>query len=48
MTPWEEEQEKEDARIWKRPQRRFIKDIPFYPGMIPEPLVNFDLGYKFK
>lgn len=47
MTPWELAQEKEDARIWKRPERRFIKDKPFYPGII-EPLVNFDLGYKFK
>lgn len=48
MTPWELQEEAEDAKIWKRPQRRFIKDIPFYPYTIPEPLVNFDLGYKHK
>ncbi len=46
MTPWEEEQEKQDAEIWGRPRRYFIKDKPFYHGIIPEPLVNFDLGYK--
>lgn len=45
MTPWEEEQEKEDAYIWKRPRRTFIKDPPFYPWCPPEPKVNFDLGY---
>lgn len=48
MTPWEQEQEREDAAIWKRPQRYFIKDPPFYPYVIPEPLVNFDLGWKNK
>lgn len=46
MTPWEEEQEREDAKIWCRPRRYFIHDIPFYPGCPPEPKVNFDLGYK--
>lgn len=48
MTPKEEEEEREDAKIWKRPRRTFIYDIPFYPGLPPEPYVNFDLGYKHK
>ncbi len=48
MTPWEEEQEREDAKIWKRPRRSFIFDPPFYPYTIPEPLVNFNLGFKDK
>ncbi len=47
MTPWEEEQERQDAEIWKRPRRAFIKDIPFYPGCPPEPRVNFNLNYPF-
>lgn len=45
MTPWEEEQEKQDAEIWKRPRRSFIFDKPFYPVPL-EPLVNFSLGFK--
>lgn len=48
MTPWEKEQERMDAAIWKRPQRDFILDIPFYPGIPPTPLVNFDLKYKYE
>lgn len=46
MTPWEEEQEKMDARIWKRPRRHFILDPPFHPECPPEPVVNFNLGFK--
>lgn len=48
MTPWEEEQEREDSRIWKRPRRYFIHDPPFHPECIPEPLVNFNLRFKDK
>lgn len=48
MTPWEEEQERIDAYIWKRPRRTFIKDPPTYPWCPPEPYVNFDLGWKNK
>lgn len=47
MTAWEREQEKQDAAIWKRPQRDFIFDIPYY-GVPPTPLVNFDLKYKYE
>nr|DAF43208.1 MAG TPA: TT viral ORF2 [Anelloviridae sp. ctq1T2] len=46
MTPWEEEQEKQDAEIWKRPRRTFIFDKPFYPDFPPEPKVNFELNYQ--
>lgn len=48
MTPWEKKEEAQDAAIWKRPQRDFIFDIPFYPGIPPTPLVNFDLKYKYE
>ncbi len=46
MTPWELQEEKQEAAIWGRPQRYFIFDKPFYHGIIPEPLVNFNLGFK--
>lgn len=46
MTPKEQQEEREDAKIWKRPQRYFIFDTPFYPWCPPEPKVNFDLIYK--
>lgn len=46
MTPKEEEEEKLDAYIWKRPRRHFILDPPFYPWCPPEPRVNFDLGFN--
>ncbi len=45
MTPWEQEQERQDAKIWLRPQRQFILDPPFYPFFPPEPRVNFNLGF---
>ena len=48
FTPWEAAQEKEDAAIWKRPQRTFWGDPPTYPWVVPEPLVNFDLKYKYE
>lgn len=46
MTPWEEEQEKQEAEIWGHYRRKFIFDKPFYTHLPPEPVVNFDLGYK--
>lgn len=49
MTPWEKEQEKQEAAIWLRPQREFILDKPFYGWFPPTPVipkVNFDLYYK--
>lgn len=46
MTPWEYEQELEDAKIWCRNPRTFIKDKPTYPW-VPQNVpytVNFDLN----
>lgn len=34
------------AGIFKRPCRYFKDDMPFYPWLVPEPVVNFDLKYK--
>lgn len=46
MTPWEEQEEKIEAEIWGHARRSFILDKPHYHGIIPEPLVNFNLGFK--
>lgn len=51
MTPWEQEQEKEIAAIFCRPQRTFLHDAPTYPFFPPAPKIpkiNFDLNYDFK
>lgn len=51
MTPWEQEQEKEIAALFCRPQRTFLHDPPTYPFFPPAPKVpkiNFDLNYDFK
>ena len=45
FTPWEWEQEKQDAKFLKRPYRSFFYDPPTYPYCVPEPIVNFDLGF---
>lgn len=34
------------AKLMKRPPRTFIHDTPFYPYVVPEPLVNFDLNFN--
>ncbi len=36
------------AKWLKRPPRHFVDDPPFYPWVVPEPLVNFDLGFNNK
>lgn len=46
MTPWELQEEKQEAKIWKRPMRSYIFDFPFYPDCPPEPKVNFDLNFQ--
>lgn len=46
MTPWELQEEKEIAGIFRRPMRYFLHDKPIYPFFPPEPMVNFDLNYK--
>lgn len=46
MTLWEREQELEDAIIWHRVPRTYIKDKPFYPWVRTDErfCVNFDLN----
>lgn len=46
MNAWEREQEIQDAIIWKRVPRDYIRDKPFYPYVIPNNkyMVNFDLN----
>ncbi len=48
MTPWELEQEREIANIFKRPMRYFLFDKPFYPYVPTDEtqMVNFDLNFK--
>lgn len=46
FTPGEYETELQLASWMKRPPRQFVNDPPFYPWVVPEPLVNFDLGFK--
>lgn len=49
MTPWEKQEEKEIAAIFKRPPRDFIFDFPTYPffPITPKvPKINFDLNYS--
>lgn len=44
--PHEWQTEWELAKFFKRPMRTYFYDDPFYPWLPPEPVVNFDLGYK--
>ncbi len=43
---YEQETEKWISTMFKRPPRSFVHDNPFYPYLVPEPLVNFDLNFK--
>lgn len=51
FTPEEEETEIQLCKWMKRPKRHFFYDTPFYPWVVPEPLVNqyvnFDLVKGF-
>lgn len=52
LTVKELEDEIQEAAIWRRPVRSYIKDKPYYPYCKPEPLVNqplinFSLNFKF-
>lgn len=47
MTPKEFEQELYDAKIWKRRPRTYINDMPDYELPVIEPLVNFQLNFKY-
>lgn len=46
FTPAERELEKIVSKIFHRPERTYFYDKPYYPYCVPEPKVNFDLGYK--
>lgn len=46
LTPAEMQTELEICKWLKRPPRTYFNDTPFYPWVVPEPLVNFDLNYK--
>lgn len=47
MTRKEYEEELNDCRVWGRYPRQYINDSPFYKDIIPEPVVNFSLNFKF-
>ncbi len=46
FTSKEMQTELELARWMKRPPCQFWGDKPFYPWLVPEPVVNFDLRFK--
>lgn len=49
LTAWEQQEEKEIAGIFKRPERHFLLDTPTYPYFPITPIIpkiNFDLMYK--
>lgn len=46
FTPEEYSTELEVAKWMKRPPCQFWGDIPFYPWVEPEPLVNFHLKFN--
>lgn len=47
MNAKEFEQELLDSRIWKRRPRTYINDMPDYELPVIEPLVNFQLNFKY-
>ena len=46
MTSKEFEKELWLAKWMHRPPCTYIHDKPFYPWLVPEPKVNFDLRFK--
>lgn len=46
FNPYELEDEICTAKHWFRPVKTYVQDTPFYPWVIPEPVVNFHLRYK--
>ena len=46
MNPQEYATELDVAKWMKRPPCQMIYDVPYYPWLTFEPLVNFDLKYK--
>lgn len=47
LTPRERADDLEDAIIWGRYPRNYLKESYFYKDMNIEPLVNFSLNFKF-
>lgn len=47
FTPEEFELELQLCKAFKRPPRTYVDDPPYYPWLVPEPVVNFQLNYKF-
>lgn len=47
MNSWERQEEKIIAGVFKRPERYYIFDEPYYPYFPnkKQPYVNFDLNY---
>ncbi len=45
MNAKERETELQLATWMKRPMCTYIHDKPFYPWVVPEPVVNFKLNY---
>ena len=43
---FEQQTEYELSCIFCRPMRTYKEDLPFYPYLVPEPIVNFNLNYK--
>lgn len=51
MNSWEQQEEREIAKIFCRPQRKYIFDNPtytFFPPAPKVPKINFDLNYVDK
>ncbi len=46
LNPKEFADELEIAKIFHRPPRNYLYDLPYYPFFPPTPLANFDLNFK--
>lgn len=45
LTPKEREDDLFLAKIFKRPPKDYLFDLPFYPYVPPTPKANFNLNY---
>lgn len=46
LTPREQADDLELAKLFKRPLRNFINDKPYYPWLPYTPVANFNLKYQ--
>lgn len=54
LTSWEQQEEKELSKIFMRPERKFLLDMPYYPWLPKNPQeflsqyykVNFELNFQ--